>query len=212
MINYLEGTLLKKADDRIVVFTHGVGYEVLLPATVRQSFRGKQAGEDGETVRLHISHHQSERQPKPLLIGFNHEAERDFFEMFITVEDIGPTAAVRALTAPVPTVARAIESRDVKALTRLDGIGQRKAEKIIATLCGKVGRFALLRQDLAPAPVEAEDFRSETQEVLVKQLGYRRSEAQGMVDEALKSRPDVASAEELFEEILRGQIGQANER
>jgi len=207
MITYLEGTLLKKAEDRVVVFTHGVGYEVLLPATVRQTFRGKQAGEDGETVRLHISYQQRERQPKPMLIGFNHEAERDFFEVFITVEDIGPAAAVRALTAPVAMIARAIESRDVKALTRLDGIGQRKAEKIIATLFGKVARFALMRQDLEPVPVEVEDFRAETQEVLVKQLGYRRAEAQDMIDRALKRKPDVASAEELLEEILRGQMG-----
>lgn len=207
MITYLEGTLLKKADDRVVVFTHGVGYEVLLPASVRQTFRGKHAGEDGEVVRLHISHQQSERQPKPILIGFNHQAERDFFELFITVEDIGPSAAVRALTAPVSAIARAIESRDAKTLTRLDGIGQRKAEKIIATLYGKVGRFALMRQDREPAAVEPEDLRSETEGVLVKQLGYRRSEAQEMIDQALKRKPDVTSPEELFEEILRGQIG-----
>jgi Holliday junction DNA helicase RuvA len=208
MITYLEGTLLKKGDDRVVVFTTGVGYEVLLPPTVRQTFRGAEAGEDGETVKLHISYQQSERQPKPILIGFSHEVERDFFEMLITVKDIGPAAAVRALTAPVPQIARAIEQRDAKALTRLDGIGQRKAETIIATLCGKVGRFALMRQEEAPPGADVEDFRSETEDVLVKQLGYKRTEAQEMIDQAFQRRPEVASAEELFEEILRGQMGQ----
>ena len=59
--------------------------KVLLPAIVRRSFNSLEAGEDGEKVRLHISYQQSERQPRPLLIGFNTEPEKEFFERFITV-------------------------------------------------------------------------------------------------------------------------------
>ena len=52
MIRYIEGKLLKKEEDRIVVLANGVGYEILLPAIVRQTFSPKRAGEDGEMVRL----------------------------------------------------------------------------------------------------------------------------------------------------------------
>jgi len=134
MIRYLEGRLLKKEEDRVVILANGVGYEVLLPAIVRKTFNARKAGEDGENVKLFIYYHQTERQPKPLLIGFNFEPEKEFFEQFIKVEDIGPPSAVKALVLPIPRIAKAIEERDSVTLERLKGVGRRTADKIIATL------------------------------------------------------------------------------
>ena len=206
MISYLEGRLLHKRDDRIVVLAGGVGYDVLLPAAIRPAFRSRRAGPDGDPVQLHISYHQTERSPKPLLIGFQSLLEREFFELLITVEDIGPVAACRAFSLDVPRIARAIEAKDARLLCTLDGIGPRKADKIIATLHGRVGKFALMPEGEAP-PVEApeEDFRAEVIVVLVEQLGHTRTEAQRMLQAALARRPDVSSAEELFEEVYRGE-------
>jgi Holliday junction DNA helicase RuvA len=205
MIRYIEGKLLKKEEDRIVVLANGVGYEILLPAIVRQTFSIKRAGEDGETVKLFIYYHQTERQPKPLLIGFNFEPEKEFFEKFITVEDIGPPSAVKALMMPIPKIAKAIEERDSRTLERLKGIGKRTADKIIATLQGKVGKFALMRSDQIPADVEVEDFKKQVEEVLVKDLGHKLSEAQRLVREAMIRNPNISTPEELFEEVYRGQ-------
>ena len=205
MIRYIEGKLFKKEEDRIVVLANGVGYEILLPAIVRQTFVSKKAGEDGEQVKLFVHYHQTERQPKPMLIGFTHETEKEFFEKFITVEDIGPPTAVRALNLPIPRIARAIEERDSKTLERLKGVGKRTAEKIIATLNGKVGKFALMREDTILAPAEVEDFKKQVEEVLVKDLGHRLSEAQQLVREAMLRNPAIATPEELFEEVYRGQ-------
>jgi Holliday junction DNA helicase RuvA len=207
MIRYLEGRLFKKEEDRIVVLASGVGYEILLPAIVRKSFAAKRAGEDGETVKLFIYYHQTERQPKPLLIGFNFEPEKEFFEKFITVEDIGPPTAAKALILPIPKIAKAIEERDSKTLESLKGIGKRTAEKIIATLHGKVGKFALMRedQDQVPVDVEIEDFKKQVEEVLVKDLGHKVSEAQRLVKEAMVRNPNITTPEELFEEVYRGQ-------
>lgn len=206
MISYLEGRLLQKLDDRIVVLAGGVGYEVMLPAATRPAVRARRAGVDGDQVRLHISYHQTERSPKPLLVGFESPLEKEFFELLITVEDIGPTAACRALSVDVARVARAIENKDAKLLCTLDGIGPRKAEKIIATLNGRVGKFALMPEaEALPAEAPEEDFRSEVIAVLVEQLGHSRTEAQRMVQSALASKPDVGTAEELFEEVYRGE-------
>ncbi len=205
MIRYIEGKLLKKEEDRIVVLTNGVGYEILLPAIVRQTFNPKQAGEDGEAVRLFIYYHQSERQPKPLLIGFNYEPEKEFFEKFIKVEAIGPTTAVKALILPIPRIARAIEERDSRTLERLKGIGKRTADKIIATLQGKVGKFALMREDEVPAEEEVVDFKKQVEEVLVKDLGHKVGEAQALIREAMLRNPGISTPEELFEEVYRGQ-------
>ncbi len=207
MIRYIEGRLFKKEEDRIVVLANGVGYEILLPAIVRQTFGSKRAGEDGEIVRLFIYYHQTERQPKPMLIGFNAEPEKEFFEKFITVEDIGPPTAAKALILPIPRIARAIEERDSKTLERLKGVGKRTADKIIATLHGKVGKFALMRgEDQIPSgSVEVVDLKKQVEEVLVKDLGHKVSEAQQLVKEAMLRNPSISTPEELFEEVYRGQ-------
>jgi holliday junction DNA helicase RuvA len=205
MIRYIEGKLLKKEEDRIVVLANGVGYEILLPAIVRQTFNAKKAGEEGEMVRLFIHYHQTERQPKPLLIGFNQEPEKEFFEKFITVENIGPPTAVKALVFPIPEIARAIEERDAKTLERLKGIGKRTADKIIASLHGKVGKFALMQEDRIPFESEGVDIKQQVADVLVKDLGHKLSEAQRLVTEAFQRNPAISTPEELFEEVYRGQ-------
>jgi len=205
MIRYIEGKLLKKEEDRIVVLANGVGYEILLPAIVRKTFVSKKAGEEGEVVKLYIYYHQTERQPKPLLIGFNAEPEKEFFEKFITVEDIGPPTAVKALVLPIPKIARAIEERDSKVLESLKGIGKRTADKMIATLQGKVGKFALMQEDQIPSEVEIVDFKRQVEDVLVRDLGHKVGEAQKLVKEALLRNPNIATPEELFEEVYRGQ-------
>ena len=67
MISYLQGKLLKKENDRVVILTHGVGYEVVLPPVVRQALDGKNAGNAGDEIELHIFYHHPERQPRPML-------------------------------------------------------------------------------------------------------------------------------------------------
>jgi Holliday junction DNA helicase RuvA len=203
MIGYLEGKLLKKDEDRILLLNNQIGYEILLPAFVRQTFHSKRIGDE---VALYIYYHQTERQPKPTLIGFNLEVEREFFRHFISVEDIGPMKAVQALTVPVREIARAIESRDAAYLKRLKGIGNRTAQKILATLEGKVAKFALIRQAEEPAEaVPSEDFIEQVHEVLSKQLGHKAREAREMIAAALRRNKNITTAEELFEEVYRGE-------
>ncbi len=205
MIGYLEGKLLKIEDDRILLLTNQIGYEVLLPSIIRKSLESKEVGEE---ISLYIYYHQTERQPKPTLIGFNLEVEREFFRYFISVEDIGPMKAVKALTAPIREIAGAIESRDVKYLKQLKGIGNRTAQKILASLEGKVAKFALIREDKRDVGTVRlpEDFNEEVQEVLVKQLGHKVREAKEMIAAALRRNSNITTSEELFEEVYRGEV------
>jgi len=202
MIRYLSGQLLSLDNDRATVLVGGVGYEVHLPVYVMQEIRGTL--KEGDNITLYISYNQTERHPKPVLVGFTRELDRDFFELFISVEDIGPHAAIKALALPANQIARFIENRDVKALKSLKGIGERKAEKIIATLRGKVAKYALSPDVKIPPPIQ-EDFKKEVEHVLVNRLGHKVSEARKMIEEALKRNPSISSSEELFEEVYRGQ-------
>jgi Holliday junction DNA helicase RuvA len=200
MIGYIEGTLMRKDEDHILLFTNQIGYEILLPAVVMATLKGRQVG---ESVALYIYHQQTERQPKPVLIGFNLELEREFFQHFISVEDIGPIKAARALTRPIREIASAIESRNVARLKELKGVGTRTAQKIIATLEGKMGKFALMREEDQPEVTEIEDLELQVIDVLVKQLGHKRSDAKAMVTQAVQQNPGFATAEEIFDAVYR---------
>ncbi|MBW1724657.1 MAG: Holliday junction DNA helicase RuvA [Deltaproteobacteria bacterium] len=202
MIGYLEGKLLKKEDDRILILANQIGYEVLLPAFVMETFRSKTVGDQ---VSFYIYYQQTERQPKPILIGFNLEVEKEFFQHFISVEAIGPLKAVKALSIPARDIARAIESKDVNTLKQLKGIGDRTARKIVATLEGKMDKFALIQKSEKIEYPVVEDLSKNVLEVLIGQLGYRIKEAKQMITDAMKRNTDISTPEELFEEVYRGE-------
>ena len=205
MIAFLRGRVLRQSDEMLVVECGGVGYEVHLPGFLRDLARADREW-GGEAIELHISYHVSQNQPRPLLVGFLREIEQEFFEKFITVDGLGPTRAMKAVVHPIERIADAIERKDTAFLRRLPGIGERTAEKIVAALHGKMGKYALLRTE-APAEVEkgAGDFREEVIQVLTGQLGHSSGEARRMVEEALRRNPRIASMEELFQEVYRAE-------
>jgi holliday junction DNA helicase RuvA len=203
MIGYLEGKILKKEDDRILLLVNHVGYEVLLPSIVVETLKNKIVGDE---LSLYIYYQQTERLPKPVLIGFNLEAEKEFFQLFISVEAVGPLKAARAMNIPVRDIARAIETENASVLKELKGIGNRTAQKIIATLKGKMEKFVLISKgDTITLPVY-EDFKSQVLKVLVDQLGHKTSDAKQMIAQALNRNRSVSTPEELFEEVYRGEI------
>jgi Holliday junction DNA helicase RuvA len=203
MIGYLEGKLLKKDSDRILLLAGHVGYEIILPPIVMETLNAKSIGEE---VSFYVYFHQSERQPKPVLIGFNLEIEKEFFQNFISVEDIGPMKAVKALNIPVRDIAVAIESKDVAKLKQLKGVGVRTAHKIVATLEGKMDKYALIRKaDYKQQAPESKDVAQQVIEVLIGQLGYRSSDARKLVAEAMSRNSSISTPEELFEEVYRGE-------
>jgi holliday junction DNA helicase RuvA len=202
MIGYLEGTLFKLEEERLLLLTQQVGYEVLLPAFVRMSI-GDLA--EGDPLSLFIYYHQTERQPKPVLIGFRRETEKAFFQSFLSVEAIGPLKAVKALDRPVGEIAAAIENNDLNLLKQLKGIGVRTAQKIIATLGGKMERFVGDQKMAAVAAPDAavDQISNQVIQVLITQLGYKQSEARQLVTAALVRQPETASAEALLDAVLR---------
>src|SRR5256886_7219612 len=179
MIATLSGLVRKKLEDRIVLECGGVGYEVFLsPITIAQlehvtAGRGEKASE----LELVVYYHATRDQPRPVLIGFTSDLDKEFFEKLVTVKDVGPMVAARALAAPVAEVAAAIARQDEKYLRALPGIGPQKAKNIVAQLQAKVAKFALARPGApaepvaaAPASADTDGLRELVWEVLVKQL------------------------------------------
>jgi holliday junction DNA helicase RuvA len=211
VIATLRGQIRRKLEDRVVLECGGIGYEVFLPPIALRQLEGAEVGEKSPELELVIYYHATRDQPRPVLIGFTTDLDKEFFEKLITVKDIGPMVAARSLAAPVAELAAAIARQDEKYLRALPGIGPQKAKNIVAQLQSKVAKFALAVEGAAPAepsaPVTADPdgLREMVWEVLVKQLGHRPSEASQLIADAFRRRPDIMSAEELFNEIYRAQ-------
>jgi len=222
LIATLTGRLRRRLEDRVILEVAGVGYEVFLPPLALRQLEGTPAesGDKAAELSLVIYYHATRDQPRPVLIGFTSDLDKEFFERLITVKDIGPMIAARALAAPVTELAGAIARGDEKYLRGLPGIGPQKAKNIVAQLQAKVAKFALaldgaIAEPVAPRAVgtaDAEGLRELVWEVLVRQLGHRPSEASQLITDALRRRPSITTPEELFDEIYRGQSAQRSPR
>ena len=212
MIASLRGRLRRRLEGRVILESAGVGYEVVLPPVVAQGLDGLVAGDgaDAAELELVIYYHATRDQPRPVLIGFARDLEREFFERLITVKDVGPLVAARALVAPITDIADAIVRKDERFLRRLPGIGPQKCRNIVAQLEGKVAKYALLPREETPKPApreEGDEVGTLVRDVLVRQMGLRPGEADQAIRDALARNPDIDAPEGLFEEIYRARRG-----
>lgn len=215
MITHLQGRLaaIDVTIPGVEIDVAGVHYGVLVPLFLWPEITDLAGGselDDPEArpaIGLHIFYHATANNPVPVLVGFFRRAERDFFRKFITVEGIGPLKAAKAMNVSVSVIARAIEQEDRAALARLPGIGPRAADKIIASLRGKVVVEAAMHDQAIDQPVSPERFESrrvvEDAIAAVIGLGYNRADARRWVEDALDADASLSSAEDLTLAVLR---------
>ena len=207
MICRLRGIVREQTEASLVMEVQGVCYQVFLPPSIMRVLAEKLAQQDHREVELVTFHYQQLEVGRgvPVLIGFLNEIEREFFERFITVSGIGPKAALRALTKPIPTIAKAIDEGQMSVLRSLPGIGEQRAKEIIAKLQGKVGKYALIqaKAQREPLPDEAQPSVEEEAVAILLQLEYKKPEAKAMVKAALARNPNVKTAEDVLNEVYR---------
>jgi len=181
MIGRLTGTLLEKRPPWMVVDVAGVGYELEASMTTLVAMPGS-----GEPVSLFT--HLTIRDDAHLLYGFAREQERSLFRALIKVNGIGPKLALGILSGmDEEAFVRCVMDDDVKALTRLPGVGKKTAERLIIEMCDRFphweqpGELALGAQDLAGgASSSATDPVADAEAALVS-LGYKPAEAARML-------------------------------
>ncbi len=205
MIAQISGVVEGLSENTLTLGVGGISYEVYIPTAVIKNLDGQL--EKDAKISL-VTYHYYQTDPSrsiPILIGFANRIEKDFFEKFITVSGVGPKAAVRALSMPIPDIAGAIDTADLKYLKSLPGIGEQRAKEIIAKLQGKMGRFGLMKtasgQSVTGASANA-SLENEAVEVLL-QLQYKKEEARDMVRKAFARKPTLNSVEEVLNEVYR---------
>ena len=205
MISFLTGEIRNIFPEKSIIEINvsGVGYEVSLPRFVMDEVinNGKK---NGEKINLEIYYHSTERSPKPLLVGFNNQLEKLFFEKIIQVEGVGPLKAVSALIFPVAIVSQAIEDEDITILNQMPGIGARAAQKMIATLKGKlIDIISDSRSSLNAGNSNKNALRDDIVEILVG-LGFKESDAIIKINEVISEKPELKdNLEEIIREIFK---------
>jgi holliday junction DNA helicase RuvA len=133
LIAFLEGTVVDKAGDRVVVEVAGTGYEVLVPAQTLA--RMPSVGRSARVfTRLQI------RDEAMVLYGFSSVEERLLFDQLITVSGVGPKMALAVLSVLTPeALRRAVSAGDTAALTLVPGVGKKVAGRLIVDLKDRIG-------------------------------------------------------------------------
>ncbi|MGA8099557.1 MAG: Holliday junction branch migration protein RuvA [Candidatus Cybelea sp.] len=200
MFARIAGSLVERRGESAVIEAGGLGYEIVLPPCISEKVTTT-AGEP-VTLEIYAVVNMDGNSGRFTYFGFTNAIEREFFEALLTVASIGPRSAARAFSAPMSSIAGAIDRGDYAFLKSLPGIGQQKARDIVAKLQGKVTKFLLIR-DAPPAPPQPiPDFADEALAVLL-QLGYKRSEGEAMIRKTLDADSTIRDAERLLAEIYR---------
>lgn len=183
MIAHVMGTVAEKFGNAVIVDVHGLGYEVQLAQLDYES-----AVLGGE-VKFFTYHHVREQSQD--LFGFSSLAAKKLFELLITVQGVGPKAALAILSIGGSEEARnAIAQGDSKFITRATGVGKKIAERVVVDLSDKVGLPTALTPSVAgeSTPLAPND---EALEALMA-LGYTLQDATVALE---KVAQDIPTAE-----------------
>lgn len=169
MIWAIRGLVVEKNLNSVAIDTGEIIYEVLFPLKESENLK------EGQKILVYIRENSKENEPIEL-IGFLSQERRYLYDMLISVNGIGSKNALKIMDfVDLETLSSAVESKDVKFLSSLPGIGQKTAERIILELSGKIKEIG--RPDLK---------LGEAVETLIA-LGFSRNEAFIAVKKAVDS-------------------------
>jgi holliday junction DNA helicase RuvA len=199
----ITGKIVVVGDDYVTLEVGAFEYEVLIPDFVRRRLQGLV----GSDVALHtieyLEGNPAQGRLTPRLVGFQSIVERQFFEMFCSVDGVGAKKALRAMVRPVQDVALQIEQQDGKALATLPGIGSATAERIIAKLRRKMSRFALLvTEDVVAETDTPRDVVRDAYESLLT-LGHGDADARRLIDAVIATKEKFKDTESLLHAVFR---------
>jgi Holliday junction DNA helicase RuvA len=192
VIGSLEGRLLERGADWVLLDVGGVGYEVQVPLSTLAELPA-----DGKQIRLRI--HTHVREDALQLFGFASPLERTLFRLLIGVSKIGPRLALAILSGvPAPRFIQAVRGQDLSALRGVPGVGSKTAERIAMELRDKLDGLAELAEVASPRA----DLEGSALSALLN-LGYTRAHAERAVQAARERLGEPLLLESLVREALR---------
>jgi Holliday junction DNA helicase RuvA len=198
MITFLHGKLVDALPTQAILEVNGVGYEVLIPLSSYDKLPSP-----GQEVRLLT--HLAVREDAHVLYGFSSTAERDLFRLLITsVSGVGPRIALNVLSGLSVTAFRgAVMSGDVKALSKVSGVGRKTAERIVVELKDKIGVGGGWEAASEERGLSVGDQKLNDAVLALVALGFRQPEAQETVRQAVAMLGSQATVEDLVRACLK---------
>lgn len=192
MIAHVAGVVAEKFNSSLIVDVHGIGYEVAVAAL------DYEAALLDEPIKLFTYHHIREQSQE--LFGFSSLAAKKLFELLITVQGVGPKAALAILSlSDSETVRNAIASSDVAFITKASGVGKKTAERVAVDLSDKVGMPLRYNNSSTTGISKPMHHSDEALEALMA-LGYTLNDA----TEALEGISTDLSTAERVTQALKG--------
>lgn len=168
MYDYIKGQLTRITAKYIVVETNGLGYiiNVANPYSFTDSVN--------QLVTIYL--HQVIREDAHLLFGFHTEDEKEVFLKLISVSGIGPTTALAIVAVDDNQgLVNAIDTSDIKYLTKFPKIGKKTAQQMVLDLAGKFVEVPQETSKAKPSTSSNNDQLEEAIEALLA-LGYKATE------------------------------------
>jgi Holliday junction DNA helicase RuvA len=208
LITRITGKLIHLAEDAATLEVGAFEYQVLVPEFVRRQLQSMLDKSVSLRTLEYLEGNPQKGRVTPRMVGFMNIAEREFFELFCSVDGVGVKTALRAMVRPVREVARAIEEQNIDELRTLPGIGPAAAERIIAKLRRKMPRFALMvDRELPPDLSTDEKVINEAYAALIS-LGHTSSDARQKIEAATGGgTKKFKSVEDLLTAIYRREQG-----
>jgi Holliday junction DNA helicase RuvA len=213
MIAQITGQVIEVGETTVVLQVGAVSYEIFVPSGVVQHYKtpaDKNGAPPDQNATFYtiqyIEGATGHGNQFFRLVGFRRRIEKDFFQLYTGVEGIGYKTALKSLIFPIQKIALAIETGDTATLKKLPHIGARTAEKMVATLKGRMQKFTLDQEGRPLTSAVDSDFNAEALQVL-RQVGYADAEAAVLIEKALQRNPKIQSTEDMIQEIFRLQSG-----
>ena len=197
MIAHLNGKLLSKSPQSVVVDTAGVGYHIHVPLSTFY-----QLPDEMETVSLHVYTHV--REDMLQLFGFQTETEKEIFLLLISVSGIGPKLALNILSGiEIAELLSAIVSADSERISAIPGVGKKTSQRITLELKEKVSDIA---EGIEVRPREKVQIRNkeifdDALSALIN-LGYSSKSVKVILENVLRNDNDI-NLDTLLKEALR---------
>ncbi|PLX21338.1 Holliday junction branch migration protein RuvA [Candidatus Parcubacteria bacterium] len=136
MIAFLEGKIINKSKDYLVIKNNGIGYKVFVNADLFSQVN------TSENIELYIYHHITEQSSS--LFGLKNKEEQEFFELVLSVSGIGPKTALNVLAAAtIHEIKNSISRGEVDLLNKVSGIGPKTAERVVLELRNKIDHIEM---------------------------------------------------------------------
>ena len=196
MYAYIEGTIEQITEAGIVLDHDGIGYEIGMSSSDLAALSGRR-----EPLRIYTYFQVSENGVS--LFGFLDRKEKELFLLLISVNGVGPKAAIAILgTLSVEALTFAILEEDVKSLTAAPGIGAKTAKRILLDLRDKIDAEEAIEAHLDAGGAETglPSAQNDAREALIA-LGYSAVDVRGAFSKM--TIPEEATAEDLIRAALK---------